>query len=138
MEEVWDIMNIEEGTGKEVDTSSTSTDEEILTLSVAALEGLQPKRTLILQGKIHNQNILILVDSGSPSTFINRSTTEKLQFTFQEAPAVTVIVANGRTLFSSQVVPNLTWWTQGHTFSSSARVLDIPYYDAVLGMDWLE
>lgn len=43
MEEVWDIMNIEEGTGKEVDTSSTSSDEEILTLSVATLEGYNPK-----------------------------------------------------------------------------------------------
>jgi hypothetical protein len=30
------------------------------------------------------------------------------------------------------------WWTQGHTFTTSARVLNLQNYDMVLGMDWLE
>jgi hypothetical protein len=36
------------------------------------------------------------------------------------------------------MVSNFTWWSQGNTFSIDARVLPLPYYDLVLGMDWLE
>jgi len=49
-----------------------------------------------------------------------------------------VTVANGEKLLSNQQVLNFTWWTQGHTFPTDARVLPMPYYDLVLGMDWLE
>jgi hypothetical protein len=35
-------------------------------------------------------------------------------------------------------VKQFIWWTQGHTFSTDARVLDLPHYDLILGMDWLE
>ncbi len=35
------------------------------------------------------------------------------------------------------VVPNFTWWIQGHTFSSDMRVVHLGGYDAILGMDWL-
>lgn len=55
----------------------------------------------------------------------------------QVAP-VTVTVANGQKVTSDKQVTDFTWWTQGHTFSHSARILNIPCYDLVLGMDWLE
>jgi hypothetical protein len=49
-----------------------------------------------------------------------------------------VTVANGAKIKTNTQVANFTWWSQGHTFTHSARVLDILYYDLVLGMDWLE
>jgi len=51
---------------------------------------------------------------------------------------VSVTVANGQKITSDKLVTDFTWWTQGHTFSHTARVLNIPCYDLVLGMDWLE
>ena len=49
-----------------------------------------------------------------------------------------VTVANGTIVSSTKIVTNITWWTQWHTFTTTARVLDLPFYDLVLGMDWLE
>ena len=47
-------------------------------------------------------------------------------------------MADGTQMPSKQMVKDITWWTQGHTFSTTARVLDLKCYDIVLGMDWLE
>jgi hypothetical protein len=47
-------------------------------------------------------------------------------------------MANGQKVTSDQQVSSFTWWTQGHTFTHTTRVLDISCYDLVLGMDWLE
>jgi hypothetical protein len=51
---------------------------------------------------------------------------------------VSVMVANGQKITSDKQVAKLTWWTQGHIFTHSARVLPISCFDLVLGMDWLE
>jgi hypothetical protein len=36
------------------------------------------------------------------------------------------------------MVPDISWWCQGETFSTSMRVLELGAYDAILGMDWLK
>ncbi|KAG2573513.1 hypothetical protein PVAP13_7KG258155 [Panicum virgatum] len=119
----------------EEDKEIGSSDEELLTLSFAATEGIQGKRTLKLQGLVNNQTILILVDSGSSKTFLSTAAAERLQYSVQDAPLVQVTAANGGTLSSDSLVPVVTWYTQGHTFSTSARVLSLPHYDMILGMD---
>ncbi|CAO2206554.1 unnamed protein product [Urochloa humidicola] len=136
LEEVLDVMNIDQSSedGHLTDCS----DEELLSLSLAATEGIQGRKTLRLHGKINKQEVLILVDSGSSSTFISSSAVQRLAIVTAEALTVTVTAANGGKLASSAIVPELTWWTQGHTFSSAARVLELNHYDIILGMDWLE
>jgi hypothetical protein len=47
-------------------------------------------------------------------------------------------VANGQVLLSEEQVLGLTWWSQGSTFSTDMRILDICAYDAILGVDWLK
>jgi hypothetical protein len=39
---------------------------------------------------------------------------------------------------STEQVQGLTWWTQGTTFSTDMRILDIGAYDAILGVNWLK
>lgn len=102
------------------------------------MEGLQGKKTIRIQGLINKQEVLILIDSGSSSTFISNAAAQRLGFEQQQAPGVTVTVADGGALKNNTIIPAVTWWTQGHTFSVAARVLDITCYDMVLGMDWLE
>lgn len=66
----------------------------------------------------------MLIDSGSSSTFISSTTAASLKCKVTSTDPIQV--------------QEFTWWTQGHTFSTDARVFDLPYYDLVLGMDWLE
>ena len=35
------------------------------------------------------------------------------------------------------MVPQLSWWYQGHTVTTDMRVLDLDVYDGILGFDWL-
>lgn len=135
-EELLEVMDVENQGNQ--DHEEESSDEEVLSLSLAAAKGIQGKRTLRLQGIINHQELLILVDSGSSSTFISQGAVERLGCTTQQTTEVTMTAANGGKLASTTLVPQVTWWTQGHTFSTTTRVLDLKYYDMILGMDWLE
>jgi len=136
LEEVLNAVN--SSAEPEVELDSSSSDEELLSLSFAASEGIQGKRSMRLHGLISNQNVLILIDSGSSHTFISPSAVERLKCQLQPASVVHVTAANGAKLPSSQMVPQISWYSQGHTFSTTARVLDLSHYDIILGMDWLE
>ncbi|RLN34410.1 uncharacterized protein C2845_PM03G18270 [Panicum miliaceum] len=138
LEEFLDATNIDDVEEEEPEQEELSSEEEVLSLSLSATEGIQGKKTIKLQGLIHNQEVLILVDSGSFSTFINTQTAAKLQYQLQGTQEVQVTMANGNVLKSNKMIADVTWWTQGHTFTTNARVLDIKCYDIVLGMDWLE
>jgi hypothetical protein len=36
------------------------------------------------------------------------------------------------------MLPAVTWYTQGHKFTTGLKVLPLSSYDIILGMDWLE
>jgi len=80
MEEVLDAMSIEDTSTDEQEHLDSSSDEEVLSLSWSAHEGIQGRKTIRLQGLINNQEILLLVDSGSSSTFISAAAVHRLQF----------------------------------------------------------
>jgi hypothetical protein len=62
----------------------------------------------------------------------------KLQLLPQPIKPMIVKVANGQQIQTTKEVQDLTWWIQGHTFSTTARILEFRVYDLILGMDWLE
>jgi hypothetical protein len=95
LEEVLEVMQQGSSSTEEVDTKSISSDdeEELLSLSLSAVQGIQGPKTLKLQGLIQKQEILILVDSGSSSTFISSATATRLQLPQQQAPELLVTIA---------------------------------------------
>lgn len=107
-------------------------------MSYCAAARIQGKKTVRIQGTIQNKDILILVDSGSSGTFISNKLVKELQLHTQSCAPVLVTLAYGGKLSTNQVVQDLEWWTQGHSFSSDARVLSVGCYDLILSMDWLE
>uniref|UniRef100_A0ACD5VTD4 Uncharacterized protein n=1 Tax=Avena sativa TaxID=4498 RepID=A0ACD5VTD4_AVESA len=109
-----------------------------LSLSIHALAGTEGANTLRLRALKGNQVLLILVDSGSSDSFINANMLDKIQCTIQETKPIPVKIANGEFMQCNKLIPNLSWWCQGHTFTSDVRVLELGAYDAILGMDWLQ
>ena len=81
--------------------------------------------------------MLLLLDSGSTHSFVNKSFVDRIGAQTQPLPPVEVRVANGDRITCDRIVPDLKWWMQGHTFSTPMRELDIGAYDGILGMDWL-
>jgi hypothetical protein len=53
-------------------------------------------------------------------------------------PLSKVSVAGGGTIDCTEVLPSVTWLTQGHQFTNDLKVLPLSSYDIILGMDWLE
>jgi hypothetical protein len=113
-------------------------DAQRLSLSIHAMAGSEGAETLRLRALVGNQVFIILVDSGSSGSFVHSQLLAKTQCTIQEASPVAVKVANGEYMHSTQVVPDFTWWSNGATFVTPMRVLDLGAYDAILGIDWLK
>ena len=91
-----------------------------------------------LHDMIGKQYVLILVDSGANASFINTDLAAKLERPTVEFTPTHFVAANGASLVSSQVLPQLQWLCQGHSFVQDFQVLLIPCYDMILGADWLE
>ncbi|XBI82474.1 hypothetical protein VPH35_091156 [Triticum aestivum] len=108
-------------------------------LSVNALSGADHPKTLRLRALIGNQVVIILVDSGSTSSFIDSALLQRLKVTTTTLDtALPVRVANGELLQCTEEVADLHWWVQGHTFKYDFKALALRGYDLILGMDWLE
>jgi len=119
-------------------SDSSDEDKAVFALSQSAAVGVPGKKTIKLHGIVKDQELLILIDSGSTCTFISNKMATALNCVLMPAPPIQVAVANGDKLQSNHQVLNFSWWSQGHTFTTDARVLPLQYYDMVLGMDWLE
>ena len=65
-----------------------------------AAAGVQGKKTIKLTGLVNNQQILILLDSGSSCTFISEKAVDTLRLAVTKVPPVSVTVANGEKVSS--------------------------------------
>jgi hypothetical protein len=126
-----DILNLLESVDRNFGDSESY-------LSLHALAGTQSSKAIHLMALINNQVLSILVDSGSSRTFLNESMVHKLQIVTRPFQPMSVKVAIGQQIQTNKEVPALTWWIQGYTFSTSARILELGANDLILGMDWLE
>jgi hypothetical protein len=138
LEEWLDVMDSSDTDSDSTDKGAGDGAEEVLALSFAAVEGVHGKKTMRLQGLIQNQEVLILVDSGSSSTFIRADLVEQLGLLTTKTLPATVTIADGGQMQCDRKVEGLQWWSQGHTFVSDAKVLPVKCYDLILGADWLE
>ena len=81
--------------------------------------------------------MLILVDTGSSHSFVSSHFVQIAHLPTVPISQQKVKLANGEWLTTARKVPNLQWFIQGHTFSHDMIVLDMLFYDAILGYDWL-
>jgi hypothetical protein len=51
---------------------------------------------------------------------------------------LSVRVANGTVLQCSMELPQASWSVQDLSFCTTFKLIHLPFYDAILGMDWLE
>lgn len=91
-----------------------------------------------MQGKIHNIDITILVDSGSVGTFICEQLAAQIPYKALEGVSAQYMTADGSPMTCSKTIIGLQWWTQSHTFISDVGILPLQCYDMIVGEDWLE
>lgn len=82
--------------------------------------------------------MVILVDSGSSSSFIAASVASKLPQLLQVPLKATVKIANGQLLHCTSAITDCQFSLGDYLFQHGLRVLPLDSYDIILGMDWLE
>jgi hypothetical protein len=137
VEELVDILQ-HSNSDADSESSSDSSGSSLMHISECALAGTVRKKSFRLQGTVGDKQVLLLVDSGSCGNFISKEALQLLQLSPVQVPAVTVTVANGAQTTVDQAVKSVNWTCQQAKFCTDFRVFDLPYYDMILGMDWLD
>lgn len=114
-----------------------SSDKLFMMISAEALNGQHTAKTLHLRGSIQGHPLLILVDSGSSHTFLSSTIAEQLMGRSSLTKPMRVQVANGDQLSCIQEIHQAHWYIQDYEFVSDMKVLALPCYGLILGMDWL-
>ena len=107
-------------------------------LSLNALADNDTYNTIRIKGNCQGQNLIILIDSGSTHSFINKATIQALKATTSKTTLLAVTVSNGNVMLCETHSPAFTWFMQSYEFKSNLRVLDLGRHDIVLGVDWLK
>lgn len=135
MQELWDLLALDE---LPESPKEEPAEQILLALSRDAQMGSHSVRTIQFQGSIHGEPVVVLVDSGSSSSFLAASVVDQLPH-LQTVPATaSVKIANGQLLRCSAAVPDCWFIIAGNLFQHDLKILHLDSYDLILGMDWLE
>lgn len=138
VQELLDVFQLNEAPAPDEFSDEPVNEKLFLSLSVAAVLGFITPRTLCFWGQVGEQQVRILLDSGSSHTFISPAVAAQCSSLQQLLPPLTVQVANGQVLTCSAHVPNAVWSIQNCQFQTDLKVLPLSSYDMILGLDWLE
>jgi hypothetical protein len=92
---------------------------------------------LQLKGWLNGHQVLLLVDSGSTVSFVNRKLAASLSGITATPVPLRVKVADDRELVCNEEILNCQWSTQGHQFHSNYKLLSLGVFEIILGQDWL-
>jgi hypothetical protein len=91
-----------------------------------------------LQAFSEHREVLLLVDSGSSTSFINSQLAAQMHGAKPLPQACKVNVADGTQYQCTSYIPACPWSIGNHQFHTDMKILPLGSFDAILGMDWLE
>jgi hypothetical protein len=100
--------------------------------AISSSDSIYSKKVRSIMGK---QVMLMLVDSGSSSTFISERMVKQLKLKVEECHSVQMKVASGHKMICNSMVQNVEWWANVHFYYIDRRVLPLEAFDAILGYD---
>jgi hypothetical protein len=124
----------------QIDDSDSDEGMELLQVQEARDQNTPRSRkpTMRLLGYTGNQQALIMLGSRSAATFINTALVEKCGLSTVDSVRSQYTAADGGLMVFDKVVPKLQWCCQGYTYCRDTKVMQLPMYDIILGVDWLE
>ena len=137
MQEVLELFTLTEAITKPDDVSPAE-GQMFLIILQESISGVAGPRTMQFAGLIQDMPIVVLVDSGSTTSFLSTHVADKLQSVTLSPASYKVQVANGDILQCSAIAENCCWSMAAHSFTHSLKLLPLSSYDIVVGMDWLE
>lgn len=140
IEELLELFSSEEVTGLESAETNSEEMENVCSISIHALTGAPSETSAVIQlhAYIGSHEAVILVDSGSSTSFITTALAEQLSGVQPLPRPCRVKVADGTNHRCATYIPACAWSSQGHCFTTDMKILPLGAFDAILGMDWLE
>jgi hypothetical protein len=136
MQELWDML-LPDNPEPEAEFQDT-TEQFMMLLSQEAIAPSVNAASFRFRGTIQGSEFLILLDSGSSHCFLDSTLGATLPGITPLDQPLSIRVANGNMLSCTSEVPNTEWSVQGLSFSTTFKLVPLPIYDAILGIDWLE
>jgi hypothetical protein len=106
-------------------------------ISLHAITGSNHPKTMRIIGKIGNQRIVILIDSGSTHNFLDSSIMQHSQLPLVKENQIRVQIANGDHIVSEGKCVGVQVEVQNFQFITDAFVIVLAGCDMVLGVQWL-
>ena len=106
-------------------------------ISFHALKGGTAGKIIKVKGQAGRRRLLVLIDSGSTHSFLNKATATDLKCELTATTPLSVTVANGNHMYSHYRCRNFKWLMHGQEFTMDLRVLELGGCDIVLGVDWM-
>ena len=94
--------------------------------------------TIKIVGNLLGHRPLILIDSGSSSTFICEQMAAMLSNWVPLSAPVSVRVADGTSILCTHEIRQCPIYIQGYCFNFNLKILPLKCYDIIIDMDWLE
>ncbi|KAJ3687587.1 hypothetical protein LUZ61_016751 [Rhynchospora tenuis] len=116
----------------------TEEPKETATLSMAAANEGTKGETFKFQGTVKGRTILMLLDTGSTTSFLDLKLAESIKLPITKTSPMMVTVANGQKMKCDAKCVGVKWEVQGYHFKSDLRLIELGVYDMILGNDWLE
>lgn len=115
-------------------------EQEEAALFVHALEGSQGSYTIRVLGQHRIRQLVILVDNGSTHSFLDERVVKEIKILIVRAPTVgvTVTVADGRKVLSTNMSLGFSWKIQNHSFTFDVRLLPLRSFVMILRVDWVK
>jgi hypothetical protein len=111
--------------------------EETPEISLIAITGTPNPRTMKLVGVLKNQQVVVLIDSGSAHNFVDAHLAKLLGLQVQFNQSLRVKIANGQDILSPSRSKELPLKIQKVVFQLEFYILSLAGCDIVLGIQWL-
>ncbi len=102
------------------------------------MTGINQPQTLKLKGHIKNNNVTVLIDTGSTHNFLDINVARRLKFFIYPVPDMKVMVADGKTIDNVGKCHKRELNIQDYSLTSDFYTLPLGGVDVVLGIQWLE
>lgn len=114
-------------------TNTQLSDEENLCILSHQTMDSSPASTIIqLHAYIHIHEVLLLIDSGSSTYFVDFQSSKKLSGILDLPKPCNVKITDGALLSCIRFISDCHWMSQGHEFDIDFRILSLGAYDAFL------
>lgn len=82
--------------------------------------------------------MLILLDSGSSHCFLDKRIAKCVKGMTYQTKLLTVMVANGQTMTSSEECRGVLWSMHKYKFVHNFLIIELGGYDIIIGVDWMK